>query len=296
LGRGDSSGRSLDRYGRMPNYLARIPGSAQPVRVLRQQHRGSDNARTAQTVQRMREHIALAAGSPIVVDAIASATVGLARNSPPLDIVEAVFAWIKRNVTFQNDPPQDELLIDPRVLLALPRGQRKGDCDDFTMLGAAMLATLGFTSRIVTIKADQRDPTRWSHVYLEVELPDGRRMAFDASHGLEVGWEAPDNYGLQRWGGTMLLGSLAAGESWQQQLLSTGLTFADRIGQAYAQRVAVPVGTVIQTPEGMIARGPSTSAVGPILPQISLGGGQDIVPWILIIGGVIVLGTVLSRR
>jgi hypothetical protein len=288
----------------MPNFLAAIPGYARPVRVLRNEHRGTDHQRTAQTVERMRAHIALAIGHPTVVDAAQRATAGLSADASPRDLVEAVFAWIRRNVTFRNDPPEDELLIDPRVLLELPRARRVGDCDDFSMLGAAILGTLGFASRIVTIKADQRDPSRWSHVYLEVFLPGGERVAFDSSHGLEAGWEAPHNYGLARWGGGMLLGGLGDGfvldpvtlpaGGLKQQAAGVGLTFLDRIGQAYAQRIAVPEGTVIQTPQGMIARG-APGPVGPILPQLSLGGATDILPWVLIIGGVIVVATVLKK-
>jgi hypothetical protein len=289
----------------MPNFLAAIPGYARPVRVLRSEHRGTDHQRTAQTVERMQAHVALAIGHPTVVEACRNATAGLPRDASPRDIVEAVFAWVRRNITFRNDPPEDELLIDPRVLLELPRGRRLGDCDDFSMLGAAMLGTLGFRSRVVTIKADDRDPSHWSHVYLEVFLPNGERVPFDSSHGLEAGWEAPHNYGLARWGGGMLLGGLGDGfvldpvslpaGGFKQQAAAVGLTFLDRIGQAYAQRVAIPEGTVVQTPAGMIARG-APGPVGPILPQLSLGGATDMLPWVLIVGGVIVVARVLSKR
>lgn len=121
--------------------------------------------------------------------------------------VEKIFYWIKRNVRFIPDeesnrnlglsnPDYKELLIDPRVIAAaIDKGKLAfGDCDDFSMLAAGLIKTAlpSVPVWFTTIATDAATPNRWSHVYLTVAV-DGKLVAFDASHGDYLGWEAENN-------------------------------------------------------------------------------------------------------
>ena len=81
-----------------------------------------------------------------------------------------------------------EVLVAPSRLISMPRPQ--GDCDDFAMLGMALLGRQRIESRFVTIKGNPYAADEWSHVYLTAW--DGARdewIPFDASHGKYAGWE-----------------------------------------------------------------------------------------------------------
>lgn len=115
------------------------------------------------------------------------------------DPVDGVFRWVKSRVSFihdsdiavgWNNPDIVEVLIRPVDMIALGR-VAQGDCDDYSMLAAAMLSRLGIRSTFVTIAADPRDPSRYSHVYVAA-YPGDRRVPLDASHGPYAGWEAPE--------------------------------------------------------------------------------------------------------
>jgi hypothetical protein len=179
-----------------------IPISMHPV-LSREQAPADSESSTRQTVERMAQHVRAAAGDPAVVWAAHEAlrTAGGPGASQQARC-KAVFFWIKAHVRFRTDDAlisqlfgeqdQLELLISPPVLLRA--ASPAGDCDDFTMLCCAMLNELGVPNRICTVKADQPDPDRWSHVYC---CAGG--MALDTSHGDFPGWEVPHFYEKRYW-------------------------------------------------------------------------------------------------
>jgi len=276
-----------------------------PVRVEIEQQGGDDYSRTADTVSRMERAIARGSRDSAIIHIADS----IRAQTPYTDeghLLDAAFDWIRANVSFQPDPPEDELLIEPGLLVRLPRPKRRGDCDDFTMLAGALLSAIGYSTRVVTIRADRRDPDRFSHVFLEVDLLDGSAVPFDASHGREAGWRAPFDFGEQKWerippGGNMsglgqaipidvatISGQQPYG-AWWQQILSTGLRIGERIGTATAQTMARPPGTMIAGPEGQhiqydIYGMPYQPRFGRPLPWLLIGA--------VVIGGVLLL----SRR
>lgn len=165
-----------------------------PVIALTREHAGLGTPSpivTAQTVRKMCEHIRNAQSDPLVL--------GIARSAiAHPDPLSSLYWWVKHAVKFRQDDPMIleltgerdhyELLISPPVLLRMKRPQ--GDCDDFTMLLAALLTAAGCETRIVTIECDRTRPNEYSHVYLEVW--DGSRwLPLDASHGKFPGWEVP---------------------------------------------------------------------------------------------------------
>jgi hypothetical protein len=116
----------------------------------------------------------------------------------------AVFWFLKHYMRFVvdeapmfrlNEPNQQDLLYKPSVMIRMQ--DPAGDCDDFTMMGAALLKALGVPFVIVTIAAGPDDPQRWSHVFLMAMLPSGP-LPIDASHGSGPGWMVPASH-TYRW-------------------------------------------------------------------------------------------------
>jgi hypothetical protein len=87
--------------------------------------------------------------------------------------------------------PDAQLLIPPYLFLAFGLG----DCPMYCMLTAAMLECAGVPWVMVTLAADRRDPSRWSHVYTSAILEDGTYLPVDTAAAaqrpdLGLGWEA----------------------------------------------------------------------------------------------------------
>lgn len=104
----------------------------------------------------------------------------------------AVANWIKQHLYYVNDPINVETVATARVILEqVAHGEAAFDCDDFVILAHSLLNALGIATRSVIIKADYRDPSQWTHIYLE---------AFDGQTWLPldlimknkpVGWAPP---------------------------------------------------------------------------------------------------------
>jgi hypothetical protein len=160
----------------------------------------------ADTVALMGTHANNACGSSQVEKALQEAGAnqqGLSEDQ----IIQRIFSFIKGNITFLQDedhlrkmfydPESKELLITPPALLEMNHSQ--GDCDDFSMLGCAMLMSKGVKCDFVTVAANSSFPREFSHIYCMVRSRDGRNIPFDASHGKEVGWETARAFRKQVW-------------------------------------------------------------------------------------------------
>ena len=167
--------------------LGRLNATITPVR-------GDGDGQVADTIALMRGYVLADRDSPQVQQAVQAA---LSRDPDP---VNAVFQHVKGMVAFVqdaeiaqswNDPDIVEVLIRPVDMVDLG-SVAQGDCDDFVMLGSAMLLHLGIPVQFVTVAADPRDPTRFSHIYLAAYV-DGQRIPLDTSHGEYPGWEVPDD-------------------------------------------------------------------------------------------------------
>ncbi len=101
--------------------------------------------------------------------------------------IQSVFNWVKDRIEFRGEFA--ETLQEPRVTLRTGAG----DCDDHSMLLAAMLASLGFRTRFRTI-ATPSAPDEFSHVYAEVEDKQAKQWipldtTVDSSY---AGWAPPN--------------------------------------------------------------------------------------------------------
>ena len=173
---------------------------------------------TAETVRDMCQCIKTSAADPLVKLAADTAVKQYAMGGPlwamrgmnPFGdratrdqaIAEACWWYAKHQLRFVHHQKQIEvwfgerhhlqLLISPDVLVRFPY-RMEGDCAIFTMLLCAMLQTLGVQTEIVTVAWDPAQPDIFLHVYPRAVLPDGSRLALDASHGKYPGWSIPDN-------------------------------------------------------------------------------------------------------
>lgn len=156
-----------------------------------------NNLATAQTVRRMCTLIAESVQDPGVMRCLDQALTS--SDTSRQRIAAACWEWCKQNIRFVQDDDalyadlgrrdELELLISPAVMA---RGRnRRGDCDDFTMMLCAMLASVGVPCVIKTFKCDRKDPSRWAHVCAAAILEDGSLMILDASHGDYPGWQVP---------------------------------------------------------------------------------------------------------
>ena len=96
---------------------------------------------------------------------------------------------------FVNDPVTKEALRPTRELLQL----MAGDCDDINAnVLPALLGTIGYETRLVTIAADPNNPDSFSHVYAEV-FQDGDWIPLDAAApGASFG-VAPRHFFRREW-------------------------------------------------------------------------------------------------
>ena len=161
---------------------------------------------TAQTVEKMCEYIDAGTRDPVVRDwaerAVNCYGRGLADSAAR---AWAVFWLVKHAVEYAHDEPRLsrigepgalDLLIAPAVLVRMRKP--KEDCDGFTMLLCALLRILLVECYIVTVAADPKDPSRWSHVFALAKLDDGTLMPLDCSHGAFPGWMVPAEH-IFRW-------------------------------------------------------------------------------------------------
>lgn len=108
--------------------------------------------------------------------------VDLVRGVPAHDEtseVASIFAWVQANIRYTKDPISKEKLYPPQELLKIGAG----DCDDTSMLIAALALALGYPARLITVSANPDAPNEFSHVYTEVECPpaSGQWIALDTA-------------------------------------------------------------------------------------------------------------------
>lgn len=144
-----------------------------------------------------------------VSNAVDDATSNLSKSSSDKEVIRSLYWYVKRKIKFTEDETimqsclgitEDDLiatggkdlLLAPDLLLSMK--QPIGDCDDFSTLLASMLLNLSYPVWFVVIAADEKEPMKFSHVYVKAFLPDIQTPIYlDASHGSYPGWE----YGKQ---------------------------------------------------------------------------------------------------
>ncbi len=204
-----------------------------PLNYTVQEMPFSNDGQVAATIQKMGQYVMEDCNSPEVMEDAAEA-VREGQGDPLL----GAFRLANRRIRFQVDSATGrwkggdvvEVLVRPRDVIALSKQGMMvpGDCDDFSMYVAALLIANGIPCSFVTVAADERDPSAYSHVYVAA-YPDGKRKVVDASHGKFMGWEVANKFGKCReWDVTTCGGSLASfgGFDWSTVLLAAGVAGA----------------------------------------------------------------------
>lgn len=166
----------------------------------------SGDSGTAQTVSLIKKLVESAVKDP----AVNAFSIAIVRNVQRYDKIgqcKAVFDWVNQNVQYVMDPigpdGPKETLRPMRDLMSL----LAGDCDDINgVFIPSVLGSLGYETRVVTIKADSEVPSEFSHIYCEV-LIDGYWYAMDcAREGAEFGDEPPFYWERKEWPITQQIG------------------------------------------------------------------------------------------
>jgi Transglutaminase-like superfamily len=133
---------------------------------------------TVQTVRKIRELVDQGKKDPFVNRTTGEILRrGRVRPYDERGEVRAIFEWVLRNIRFTKDPEGKECLRPARTTLEWGFG----DCDDINaILLPAMLGTVGYRVRLVTIASHPADPSQFTHVYCEVHL-EGRWTPIDAA-------------------------------------------------------------------------------------------------------------------
>jgi len=163
----------------------------------------SDNPdqQVADTISLMRQYSTEDASHPWI-------RADVARAWQSDDPIGDTFGYIKGRLQFIRDEstaepiqssyayPIVETLCRPRDMAVADFPQ--GDCDDFSMYGAAHLLARGVPVSFVTAAADGSND--FSHVYLAAYPKTGpyagQRVPLDLSHGDYPGWEFVNPHGL----------------------------------------------------------------------------------------------------
>jgi hypothetical protein len=106
--------------------------------------------------------------------------------------MRAIFDGVRDHFQFREDPAITTRLADGRVVeegaeMVQPAegiiGTGVGDCDCLNgVLLPSLLGSVGFATRVVTIKADSARPDEFSHIYMEAQDPDsGAWLALDVA-------------------------------------------------------------------------------------------------------------------
>lgn len=167
------------------------------------------DGQVARTMRRMGELVAEDAADPIF-QAFANRTYAGIDPTDKQAIIDRAFSTVKGAIKFQRDevsgaglgdaspPDLVEFIVRPVDMCRyVDQGIAIGDCDDFSMLLACLLATRGISAKFCTVAAEDRAPDQYSHVYC-VAYCDGQRIPLDSSHGEYPGWEVDQSRRVYR--------------------------------------------------------------------------------------------------
>lgn len=95
--------------------------------------------------------------------------------------IKAIHAFVRDRIRYVKDVNGVELLHTPEKLLEI--GQ--GDCDDKSMLAAALLESIGHQTRFVAIS---NAPNKYCHVYVETKFGNNW-ITVETTENVGIGWQ-----------------------------------------------------------------------------------------------------------
>ena len=95
----------------------------------------------------------------------------------PIAVADAISDWCWNNLTYVYDPMTSEAedyFVHPYLLIKdyTERGFAAGDCDDFAVLTASMLLSVGLTPRFLLWAQNAEAPDAYTHITTALYTPD----------------------------------------------------------------------------------------------------------------------------
>ena len=130
----------------------------------------------------MRQLVRQCRTNPAIRQA-ATNTIFLTPEKDQYSEVESIFNYVRDHIRYVQDVLNVETLSTPMMTLA----GRVGDCDDQTMLLAAMLESVGYVTRFVI--EGYNASGHFEHVYLQCKINTGEWIPMDATENYPMGWQ-----------------------------------------------------------------------------------------------------------
>lgn len=156
------------------------------------------------TVRLMRQIARLRSRHPLVRElALRILQVAGVQSQNYYDEARAIGDYVRNKVRYVRDIQGVETLIDPVTLIdQLRRGEAQGDCDDMSLLIAALLLSVGHSPYFRIVKY-RKDAPGYSHIYVvDYDRNHGervkRRISLDAIMKRQpIGYEVPHASGRE---------------------------------------------------------------------------------------------------
>lgn len=212
-------------------------------------------------------------GHPLVRVAAIEAARGAVKN---VNEIETVLAWMKQHIEFRGE--HAETLQSPVVTLQLAAG----DCDDHSVLMAALLKSLGYQVQFKTVATQSSAPDQFSHVYVIVkDKRTGQWVPLDSTVPSSfAGWEPPVMYRQRIYG----LKGFGQDQAYQPLVPIPPAPPGLSPGAAVAYNLTAPL---IQAYSSEIAHGQTPMATGNLNIGLTGGGGLPTWVWLLFGGGLL---------
>lgn len=110
---------------------------------------------------------------------------------------KSLYEYCRDRIRYTFDPVGVELVESPERILF---ESKIADCDSIVTVLATMCEAIGLPCRFVTVKADKFRPNEYSHVYMEVNIPNRGWVAADPTMPTkEFGWSPDPKFPTKRW-------------------------------------------------------------------------------------------------
>jgi hypothetical protein len=174
--------------------LVSLPSSL-PKNHSRETLSGTDEEITSQTIDRMRDMVTLGKRE-FAVRKLIKQLVFACNPKDYYCYAQKAHEFCRDQVRYVFDPSGVELIENPARILE----SRVADCDSIVILMASLCEQMGFPCRFVTIKADSKRPDSYSHVFLEVKIPNQGWVASDPTQpNRAFGWSPGPEYPRKNW-------------------------------------------------------------------------------------------------
>lgn len=156
----------------------------QPELTTRSRPYSSGVRGVRQTLAVMRRYVNEGRRSPVIRQAATSIVHLTPEKDEPAELLK-IFAFVQGCIRYTGDIHDVETLSTAEKTLL----GRLGDCDDKSVLLAALFEAVGYPTRFVV--AGYSTPGVLEHVYLQVCLDDGW-IDCDSTEPYAMGWAPPD--------------------------------------------------------------------------------------------------------